>query len=198
MTKNQIGFGAIGVIGVIVIVSLMAFSGWTFINRSKNKPTSTAKTSAKQVQAEVGESTNIDQPKEITKYLVIEEWGVKYTLGQSISDATYKFTQTNNQYVLVQTPRLAELANQSKFCTGADESISLNRAKVGDDRFGSSWTEEELQAIGTKIGEYYYFSEGGQPCFGSEKELKQESELITEVSSIRSMLGQLSKTVQLK
>jgi hypothetical protein len=194
MKNNQTGFSAVVVLVLIAVIAIIGFCSWVILGKSKGGESSTPQAITKQKTTSVKSKPNTAEGK--INYLVIEEWGVKYPLDPSIADATYVMEKSGNQYVFVQTPRLVKLAGESKHCAGADESISLNRAKVGDDRFGSPWTEEELQNIGTKVGDFYYFGEGGQACFGSDAELKQEAAIVDEVSAIRSKLGQLAQSVQ--
>lgn len=196
MKNNQSGFGVIAVIVAVLVLGALSFAGWTVLKKSnhKNEVATTASSKASiDNDKKVEDKTPVVEAK---NYLVVKEWGVKYELDQAITNATYAMKQPGYQYVTITTPRLTELAQSTPPCSGAATSISLNRAKAGDDRFGSPWTDEQLQQIGTKSGDYYYFSEGGRACFGSEEDLKQYSQAVEEISSIRGKLGSISKTVR--
>lgn len=191
MKKNEKGFSAVEVLLVLVVIGLLGGAGW-YVWQSKNKnDQSTTSTS----QADSKRENNKEAPKDevaTAKYLTIKEWGVRLKLSDNIANATYRFEKPDYQWVYLTTPRLNELAQQTPECSAAKESITLNRAKPGDDRFGSPWKESELQEIGTKWGDYYYFGEGGQPCFTD----KQDFQMPEEISQIRVSLGNAIKTIE--
>ena len=126
------------------------------------------------------------------KYLVIKEWGVKFRLSNSTQDAVYKFKENGSNWVIITTSRLDELSLNNPACSGANESTTISRARVGDDRFGSPWSEQDLRNIGVKVEDYYYFTEGGQPCFDTDENL---ASVVEEIGLIRAELSKISETV---
>lgn len=206
MTSNQKGFSAVEIVLVVAVVGLIGVVGWLVFSRRDNSVANSEKTSnssvvqtANKTQAK---SENAPQEKvaanaqDQRKFLVVKEWGVKFETSDMAQDVSYEFAPGANNMILLTTPRLAELAKATPVCANADKSIGIARAQIGDDHFGSPWTESELAAVGTKIGQYYYYSDGGKSCFGQEAELQKYSAAIAEIGSIRASLTQLAKTVQ--
>lgn len=122
--------------------------------------------------------------------------GVKFVVPEKVSDVTYSIDSKWPDGLLLTTPRLAELAQTVSWCGSADRSAGISRAKVGDDHFGSPWSEKELSDIGVKLGEYYYYPDGQQACMGTEEDLAPIQSAVNEVGAIRASLEQIAKTVQ--
>jgi prepilin-type N-terminal cleavage/methylation domain-containing protein len=192
MKLNQKGFSVIEITIVIAVIGVIGSVGWLVYDHQKSKNTDdNTIVSPTQVNNTTENTANSNETIS-AKYLVVSEWGVKIKLTDDITKATYVFEKPDNQWAYLNTPRLVELSKQYPECSSAKDSISFNRAKPGDDRFGSPWTENMLKEIGIKVGDYYYFAEGGQPCFSD----KQDFQTPKEISSIRASLSNAIKTVE--
>lgn len=184
-----------GVALVIMILSVLVLFaifgvGWKVWDSGKNN-------NLELVQTSSPTKTDIETPQQIIEptYLVIKEWGVKFRLDKSVSDTTYILEDEKNNWVILTTPRLTELADSSPTCRAAKNSVSIARAKVGDDRFGSPWTKAQLEEIGFMVNDYYYYADGGQACFGSEESLVKDTAIVEEVGIIRTKLSEIHKSV---
>lgn len=194
MKHNPQGFGAVGAILLVTVIGVIGFAGWQVVSRQNNEQPATTNASKGQSPALKKPAENHSE-KEAAVYLDIKEWGIRVKPTGLAEGATYTSDGPEYQYVTITTPRLIELADTTPGCEVAKDSVTLNRAKVGDANFGSPWTEEELQQIGTKLGEYYYFQSGGQACFGHPEELEKIKVQMDEIYAIRASLGILYKTV---
>lgn len=186
INNNQAGVISIWLVFLIVIIiAVLGYAGMTVWqnNQSKNSKTNIMLDSDIQAPNDSNVSEN---------YLEVEQWKVKFKLDDSVKDASYIYS--SDGYITLTTPRLNELAANNSDCSGANESITIKRAKIGEDNFGTPWTEEELIDRGIKVGEYYYYSEAGQPCFreGGPEEFNAVEQ---EVMSIRAMLSEIYNSV---
>lgn len=174
----------------MVIVGIIGGTGWYVMHSSKQ---------VDKTYSQTGNNTVVPKAKGYTKptpspasssqkYLTIKEWGVRLKLSSTNADSNYKFEKDSDQFVVLSSTKLDEAAKNSKVCSGANESVTLNRTKVGDDHFGSPWTEKELQSIGKKVGDYYYYNDAGQPCFGTDADFAKEPGVMETVAQLRSQL----------
>lgn len=189
--KNQKGFGILEGLLIIVIIGLLGGLGWYVWSNRAEEPQPITESPAVQTTKDVEET---EAETEDDSYLTVKEWGVKFKLDESIKDAGYFFKKTTDDFVFLTTPRLEELSNSTPSCKLAAESVSITRAMVGDDHFGSPWTQAELEERGTKVDEYYYFDEGGQACFGTDEDIAKIEKTVTEIGEIRADLI-IAKTV---
>lgn len=190
-SKHQKGFGILEVLLILVIIGLLGGLGWyVWSNRAKESQPIAA-TPAAQTAKETEEP---EVETEDDGYLTVKEWGVKFQLDDSIKDAGYFLKKPTDNFIFLTTPKLEELSSSTPNCKLAAESVSITRAKVGDDRFGSPWTQADLEEIGTKVGDYYYFDEGGQVCFGTDEDIAKIEKTVAEIGEIRANLI-IAKTV---
>lgn len=194
MKRTPKGFGIAGVMVILSAVSVLCVAGWVIYHRqSSNDSTTKSGITVPNPATTTEPSPAPTQEENTTEYLAIKEWGVRIKLAPAIEGATYRFKNPADQWVKVTTPRLAALSQQySPECAIADDSISITRAKPGDDRFGSPWTEENLQKVATKAGDYYYFSEQGQPCFSNEENFRTPKE----INTIRTAFTEAVRTIE--
>lgn len=196
MKKNQHGFSLSVVLVVILVLGVIGFAGWYLYEQNKTSDATGSTIAQPQGAKQEGKAdaalTNED------KYLVIGQWGVKVKLDSNTQNATYSFEspdQTN--FLTLSTPELDKISATYENCKGANKSIAIARAKVGDDHFGSPFTENDLVGRGgVKIGDYYYYSDAGQPCFGTEEDLYNLKDVMNEVGAIRVNLSKLQPTIQ--
>lgn len=85
MKKNQLGFGAVGVVITLVVLLAIGGVGWFVFQNNKTQSTGAANDTSqdnddKHVRTE---------PKPTVAYLDIKEWGVKLALSEAIKDAYY-------------------------------------------------------------------------------------------------------------
>lgn len=83
--NKQSGFSVIEVLIALGIIVTLALSGWFFWQRSQNNTED-----ARQQSPSKNEQQTAHEPE--TRYLVIQEWGVKLPLSDPISGAYYKGT----------------------------------------------------------------------------------------------------------
>lgn len=85
--KRQIqekGLAHIGlVIAVVVVVAAVAFGGWYVWGKNKDDKNSDNKSNSSQNNNSQNQN---EEPNEQTKYLLISEWGVRFTLPEDMQD----------------------------------------------------------------------------------------------------------------
>lgn len=157
--KNQQGFSALLLLLVFLVLLILVLV-FLFVrnrdnnNKQANKATSsTATQSTSTASTQQSTSTN---GQNAAKYLEIKEYGVKLVLTKDIEDAYYVI---ENGYPYLSVKSLEKYPscnlNQNK---SSGSIAAVAKTKVGDDNYGSPWTQADLEkASKLKVGEYYYW-----------------------------------------
>lgn len=191
--KSNKGFGVVEIIIVVAAVVVLGLVGWVFYNSFANQETNETANSTDGGNSKQNSSTEkSDSSQAETKYLVIKEWQVKLALTDSITDARYEAKSDNPKYISLTTAKLVDLSKQYDECDIAKEGVAVIRSQPGDDHFGSPWTKSDLDAIGKKVGDYYYWVDVGQPCFSADNDFVVPKE----ISAIRSQLAKSIGTLE--
>ncbi|MBI2009382.1 hypothetical protein HYS84_03140 [Candidatus Saccharibacteria bacterium] len=196
MKRSAKGFTMVEVLLALIFITLVSFVGWYVWKSTKETKTSLSNS---------GGSDNISTaPAKEKKYLEVKEDGVKFELTDKIEDAYYYYNQDAGAYI-----SLKRYDNVQGFegCTakgGTDSEGSglahLSSAKVGDDNFGSQFTEAELadrvESRGKKIGETYYWLESNSqaPCWDFDN-IPEDDKRVQEMIKFRSELVGQGKTI---
>jgi len=150
MRKSENGFGAVGIITVIVVAGLIGAVGWLVYSQQSSNTKTTSK-NQQEVRSEEAKTTDTTKPQaNAAKYLEIEEYGVKVELSEGIKDAYYEM---ENGYPLLSVHSLDKYP-------GCNKIASVSKAKIGDDRFGSPLTKEDLEKSSKlQIDDTYFWIE---------------------------------------
>src|SRR5450759_2265728 len=88
--RNQSGFSIIEISLVILVVAVLAVSGFVVYQRHKSTSTkSTADTSKSQTTTQPQGTTSTQPAQSATQYLTIKELGIRFKLSAAITDAYY-------------------------------------------------------------------------------------------------------------
>ena len=160
--KNQKGFAVLEGLLILVIVGILAGTGWYVVNAKRN------------ADKALGSTTNYSAPKttrtikdSAPKTMTIKEWGVQATYS---GDQTLQYdvvNQNGNSWAYVSSTELV-----AKGCSvDGGAAGAINRYKF-DQQIPSpggenSGTPVQLIASGAlteyaKVGDYYYYFEHGQ------------------------------------
>jgi len=133
---------ALSILLVGILVAL-GFGGWKYWQNRDAKQTKTA----------LNNTQKNNDPSEGGKYLVIKEWGVRFSLTKDIKDASYIYV---NDYGI---RLISEKLKQLPGCED-DQRMTLERAKNPDDSLGPNTTLADLlkhnPTILTKVDNYHY------------------------------------------
>jgi Tfp pilus assembly protein PilE len=188
MKKLQQGFSAVEGLLIVIIIGMLGGVGYYVWHSQKQVDKTYSQTANGTAVPTTKKTSSSSATKSNPGYLVIKEWSVKIKLNAQNFDTNYRFEKPDNSWVFLSSTRLDTATQNSKICKEASASVSLNRSKPGDDNFGSPWTETELQKIGKKVGDYYYYNQGGQPCFGTEEDLAKEATVMQNIGKLRAEL----------
>lgn len=203
MIKNNTninkGFSAVFVIIFTVAIGVVGFAGWFVWNQNQDTNLSSYEECIAQKDSKVQESypevcvykdqrfTKPEQAddKENTsitdssvsdskKYLEVEEWGVKFTLVDGMSDAVYTFENYEGQqdrYLWLSKKEYVDLG----FCERGFGSIwrfkNAEDSVFNDNTPGISYNEALSKAI--KIGDYYYMYTSPQAMCGDAGDIEK-------------------------
>lgn len=128
--QSQKGFGTIEAIIVIVVVALLGVGGWFVWHNNRKDP---VKTTVQKVQK--SDDKKQEKTKDDQRYMVIEEWGVKMPLDETIAGAYYEMEPVTGdvQYASVFDAGFDALKNANgTSCGGANtfQIYSIGRAKA--------------------------------------------------------------------
>lgn len=179
--NDQLGFGVVGIILIILAMGLVGGTLWYVFEQNRPK-TSDAVSNETQDQNKNNNLTKEGKPEATVSYLEIKEWGVKLPLGESIKDAFYVSAgPSGGPGTMPVRMWLAIEALDGDKCDPNNNNRG-GRGAIGailrfppDERDGI--TGELLVNMlpnGTEIGEYYYAYQSGareNPC-ATEVELK--------------------------
>lgn len=193
MKKDEKGFTLIEGIIILVVVLLIGGIGFfVYANRDSNKDNTDTKTSQQKDSEE-----SADKAEE--KYLDIPELDVRMKLTSSIEDAYY--SMSNEGYAYFSTHYFDKLEGfeqcRSNAKNGEYGLAALSYAKIGDDHFGSPWTQAEFDGFSnSKIGDTYYWVSGSQAtCWDNEK-FPDSNPHVQKANEIRKALTDLSSSIE--
>lgn len=178
MKLNKKGFTLVEILLVIIAVTLVTGVGYYVLQANQNN------------KAETKPSTP-STPASAKKYLEVKDLGIKFELTEDIKDA----------YVSGAYLSIRHFDNLKGFenCRADQDSLGIaavEHAKVGDDRFGSPWTEAELnQTAQAKLGDtYYWVSKGQAACYDYEN-VPGTSQDIEKLSQATKAFAEQGKTI---
>lgn len=172
----------ITIILIAALVGITAYISWSYYDQ-KQSNTIDSKSHVEQQETE-------NNPPEKAKHLVIKEWDVKLPLDVGAEDATYTLSDSGT-FITLSTTKLYELAQENPGCSEIHDSVVISRAQPGDERFGSPWTEEDLEKVSKKVGSYYYLQEAKKPYCNNESSVPKDK--LDQMLNIR---GKLSISVE--
>jgi hypothetical protein len=152
--KNQLGFGAVEALIIIVLIGLAGGGGWYVWHTKHNKSaahhtTTTVKTTNTPKTSTKASKTPTPVPADNSGYLVIKEWGIKMKL-EDASKLTYTMHGTPNG-----SPNADALTSYA--------TLRLNDSVATSDacrEVGMSVSQTTAATNATKVGNYYYGLDG--------------------------------------
>ncbi len=188
MHKKQTGFSALVIVAIIFVVGLIGTAGWFVLGRDSKKESSESKTTTteapKQEQKPEQTTNNVGttQPTETPQatipeankasqgFLTINEWGVKIPLTAETANSYYVY-ENGGAYLRVDIPGDTQktCSNQAALSKVTDYSESYD-----------NWRQKpsELEKVGVKIGDAYYFIEGSQSACTEDEALQSKATAI--------------------
>lgn len=166
-TKQQAGFGAIGIIIVIVVLVAVGLVGWK-VFAAKDKPASDTATSSEKSDLGPADTTT---PGGDTTYLTINEWGVKFALTADTSDAYYDDKTSSSLDSM--SLRVHSLDSEDDCKTGSQSVASIFR--VDKDAMNDNIPDKKYSETndGQTIGDYFYFIQSSQYMCTDKAELQE-------------------------
>lgn len=190
MKLNQKGFGAVEGLLVVIVLALIVGAGFYVVNANKNK-----KDDAKTTQN--SSTSNENKPVEAKKqYLEFKSAGVKIELNEQTKDAYNGTTSEDEVYIGSRAVDSQPGLEGCKVDGSASGILALSYAKVGDDHFGSPWTEADLKGVSdVKIGDtYYWLTPGNGPCWNPD-EIPENDARIQKLLDFRKAMSDQQKTI---
>lgn len=195
MKKDQKGFTLVEGIIVLAVILLIGGVGYYMYARQNSdaaQTTESAKTNQQTTdKKEAGNSTQ--------KYLDIPEAGVRLALTDSTKDAYYTVSEEGNIYLSI---HYFDKLKGFEGCTsdamnGKQGIAALDHAKVGDDRFGSPWTQAGLEEFpNSKISDTYYWIAGSQAACWDHETLPQNDPHVQKAQQAKKALEGLSTAIE--
>ena len=164
MKLNQKGFGAVEGLLLVIALTLIVGVGFYVVNANKGKEDTTTN-----AQASTKTETKPTETKK--QYLEFKSAGVKMELNEQTKHAYVGTTSEDDAYISSHYFDDKPAFEGCKVNGQASGIIALSSAKVGDDHFGSPWTEADLKGFSdVKIGDtYYWMTPGNGPCWDPDK-----------------------------
>jgi hypothetical protein len=173
-TRNQKGFGHMGVLAMIIIVAAVAFGGWWVYDHHKKKTTPT--------------------PAPAQTYLTVKEWSVKVPTDDTVKGLSYTIDKTvpsgygqvahftSDDLKAVSTKVVNCIANNVDVARGlANEYVPGDTlAKDKNSYYKAVILQEknspEFYKYSKQIGDYYYVTPGyaGASCTEKKSDLAKE------------------------
>ncbi len=189
MHKNQNGIAAVAIVAIVGVVGLIGVAGWFVLGRdskkesSESKATTTTEASKQEQKPEqTSNNTGTTQPAETPQttipeankasqgFLTINEWGVKIPLTAEIANSYYVY-ENGGAYLRVDIPGDTQntCSNQAALAKVTDYSESYD-----------NWRQKpsELEKVGVKIGDAYYFIEGSQSACSEDEAVQSKATAI--------------------
>lgn len=156
--KNQKGFTVIEVLLVLILLSIVGFSGYYVYHTQKSSSTKPAiSTTASSTSAgKDTTSTQTTTPSDSTQYLVIKEWGVKIPLSDAIKDAVYAYSvEYGAESAGLSTKTLAAYGDGCE--AGGVGAGGIDRQTVTEhDQNAQKDDNMNYPVYSIKVGNYYY------------------------------------------
>jgi hypothetical protein len=141
--KNKhAGFAILETILLLVTLFFIAAIFWVIFHHSHKQP---AKTPAK---------------VDLTKNMLIKEWGVYVRLPDTTFKVSYKTNTTDPNDLVVSSSALDKLSSDHPECRNANQFVHIKRS-----------TDASVQTNHTQIGPYYYYDDmrpSVSPCIGTD------------------------------
>jgi hypothetical protein len=161
---NQKGFTLIEGLLIVIALSLVVGIGYYVYNSNKNTPqddSSNTKPAAKETAKTTPAAKN---------YLEIKELGIKFQVTDKLKNTYYRVNEFGG--VNLSVHELDKLKGFEGCVAGSDLGqdgiAAIDYAKVGDDHFGSPWTEADFKNVSqAMIGDTHYWIEprSQAPCY---------------------------------
>lgn len=151
---------------ILVIVALLAGTGWFVWQTGKNTDTNNAASDQPQNSSQnQNNQNNSDQANTIqpsVKYLEIPQWGIKFTLSPTIADAYYDNVTSSSLDSF--SLRDHSLDSEPDCTTGSQSVVTIFRVSINepDDVQPEKKYSETRAEQGQIIGDYFYFVQGAQ------------------------------------
>lgn len=124
--RNEAGFGALGVVLVMVVLLAVGAAGWFVYSKNQDKndtKTSTSNTTQKTPEATGAKS----QADSNAGYLVVKEWDVRFKKSASTQDPKYVVKDEHTLYLTTET----YLNKTNNACDANGDTGRLIRGKAG-------------------------------------------------------------------
>lgn len=195
MKKREKGFTLVEGLIILVVVILIGGVGYfVFANRDSNKDKNDTNNQTSQ-QKDSEESADEAE----AKYLDIPEVGVRIKLTGAVEGAYYSVSNEGYAYFSTHYFDNVEGFEQCRSnAKGGEYGVAaLTYAKVGDDNFGSPWTQAEFDGFSnSKIGDTYYWINGAQAtCWDNEK-FPDSNPHVQKANEIRKAFTELSSSIE--
>ena len=151
--KNNFGFGAIGVVIVLLVLAVVGLAGyivWDGAGADDGLSTTSQQTSSVQTSTTPTDSLPTKDPNE--GYFVVKEWGLRFKVPPSIFDVRYKMGDTleGDTLAFYDYVKDYDQVSDSGFFSLANGVIYRSKESTKD-KIG-------IVVEGKKIGDYYYYT----------------------------------------
>ena len=119
-----------------------------------------------EANAKISESKAKDEKSISRQYLTIKEWGVRFPLDESISDAYYVLDDNN---ALLTTKKISDSATECNVYAGGSNANSIGMLVRTSPSAKDEMTKQNIQKRypeGVVIGDYFYYYDGPQATCG--------------------------------
>ena len=188
MSLKQKGFAVVEGVIVIALVGVIAGAG-VYVYRANQSNDIVATTKSKPTLN--SEDTTEPEPK----YLEFKTLGVKLALNEQTKDAYNGDTSDNEIYI---GSRSVESQPGFETCKVNDSGLAaLSSAKIGEDHFGSPWTEAQFKQIGAvQIDETFYWVQGAPSgCWNYQSDIEENDPKIQKYMEFRSAITKQQNTI---
>lgn len=162
---GQDGFAVIEATLIFIIIAAVAGIGW-YVWQSKQKTDKTLN-STTSISSSIPQTTKQTKPADFSKYLVINQWGVKGLNNTSGITLEYAVSSTDSNQIYFTSKELVAAA--SPYCGFApDGTATVTYTKEATEGMGawagiartSNPNQQELASTASKVGKYingYYY-----------------------------------------
>lgn len=150
MTKKSSsqGIAHLGLIlGILVVIAAVAFGGWYVWDKNKDDKGSNSSKNSSQTNNSQSQNEEPSDPSEGGKYLVIEEWDVRFELPEELRGTIYYVPDKNRTDTMV--------IDSKSFPDGA-ECVSFGLARTKERVENPTSPEGFNSSSVAHIGGYYY------------------------------------------
>ncbi len=173
MKRKNNGFGLLVVILMLAAIVALALAGWT-LNKRQNKETADNSTQST-VLTEIPKQTSAGQESE---YFSIEEFSIKFKTNEALKGLYYTIgNQGKTVYFSLNDLKDTNCA--------ADLTAQVALTRYTEEDFLNDPQGVSLKENARKIGNYYYFSMGGQSACSEDPVITQKaSQLRAEIVAL--------------